>query len=149
MDTSRVCYHWAMTATPTPFFFSFGHPTAYRIPGSGIRSEPQSWPMPPLWQRKILNLLCQARDQTCVPALPRCCQSHCTTVGTPQLLLLFYLVSQTKYLSPLDNETSNSVDFLFKISYSSLLLLSHCLCLNSLYHLSSGLLILVSLASIF
>ena len=31
----------------------------------------------------IINPLCQAGAQTCVPVLQRCCQSHCATVGTP------------------------------------------------------------------
>ena len=35
----------------------------------------------------VLNPLCQVRDQTCVLALQRCCQSCCTTVGTPGVLL--------------------------------------------------------------
>ena len=29
------------------------------------------------------KLLCQARDQTCILARQRWCQSHCTTAGTP------------------------------------------------------------------
>ena len=44
---------------------------AYRVPGPRIRSEPQLWPVPQLWQRGTLNQLCQARDRTCVPALQR------------------------------------------------------------------------------
>ena len=40
------------------FFFFFGQPSAYGIPGPGIRSEPQ------LWQCQILNPLCQEGDQT-------------------------------------------------------------------------------------
>lgn len=52
----------------------------------------------------------------------------------------FYLVTQTN-TSPLDNGTSNGIDFLSELSNSSSPLLSHCLCLNlTLYHLSSGLL---------
>lgn len=31
----------------------------------------------------MLNLLCRARDGTCVPELPTCDQSHCATLGTP------------------------------------------------------------------
>ena len=37
-------------------------------------------------QSQILNLLCQAGNQTCVPALPRCCRSHCASVGTPKCI---------------------------------------------------------------
>ena len=42
------------------FLFSFfGCPVAYGVPGPGIRSEPQSWPKPQLWQHWILNPLCR------------------------------------------------------------------------------------------
>ena len=51
------------------FFFFFGHLVAYEVP------------LPQLQQRWILNPLCQ--DQTCIPALQRCCQSCCAAVGTP------------------------------------------------------------------
>ena len=69
-----------------PFFlFIFGHPSAYGVPGSGVRSEPQVQPKQQLWQRQILNPLCWAGDQTCIPALPRHRQSHCTTGGTPRI----------------------------------------------------------------
>ena len=44
--------------------------------GQGSRSEPK------LWQHQILNPLCQAWDQTCVPVLQRHCQSHWATAGT-------------------------------------------------------------------
>ena len=37
-----------------------------------------------LWQHWILNPLYQARDGTCVPMLPRHCQSHCSIAGTPR-----------------------------------------------------------------
>ena len=51
---------------------------------------------PQLWQHWILSSLCWARNQTCVPLLPRCGQSHCATVGTLgcsflMLLYEFYL----------------------------------------------------------
>ena len=51
----------------------FWLPSAYVVPGPVIRSEPQLWPQ--LQQCRILNPLCKARDWTCVPALPRHCQS--------------------------------------------------------------------------
>ena len=35
-------------------FFFFGHPVAYGFPRSGIKSEPQLWPMMQLWQQQIL-----------------------------------------------------------------------------------------------
>ena len=53
------------------FFFFFGCPAADGSSWARIRSELQ------LQQYQILNLLCQARDWICVPALQRHCQSHC------------------------------------------------------------------------
>ena len=50
------------------FFVCFGHPTAYGVPGPGIRSEPQLQCTLKLWQCQILNPLCQARDQTLHPS---------------------------------------------------------------------------------
>ena len=68
------------------FFFSFfSCPAAYGVPRPGIRSKPRSGPKSQLWQCWILNPLCQAGDLTCVPLLPRCCQSRCVTAGTPPL----------------------------------------------------------------
>ena len=56
------------------FLFSiFGCPAACRVPGSGIRSEPQSRPKPKLRQCRILNPLCGARDGKMHPRLPRHC----------------------------------------------------------------------------
>ena len=67
------------------FFLSFlGLPTAYGILGLRIRCEPQSKPMPQLWQHYIPNPLCWARGQTFIPVLQRRCRSHCITVGTPE-----------------------------------------------------------------
>ena len=59
-------------------FLSF-RPTAYGVPGPGIRSKPQLQPVLQLWEHRILNPLGWARDQTCIPVLPRHCQSHCAT----------------------------------------------------------------------
>ena len=56
-------------------FFIFGHPEAHGVPGTGIRSKQQLRPKPQLWRRQILNPLCWAGDQTCVPVLPR---HHCS-----------------------------------------------------------------------
>ena len=61
------------------FFSFFGCPMAYGVSRPGIRFELQLWQ---LWQRWILNPLCQVRDRTCVPVLPRH-KSCCATVGTP------------------------------------------------------------------
>jgi len=41
------------------------HPQLMEVPGPGIESEPQ------LQQHRILNLLCQAGDQTCASAVTR------------------------------------------------------------------------------
>ena len=65
------------------FFFFFGCPATYGVPSPGIRSEPQLRLTPQLWQCQTLNPLCWVGDQTCIPVLQRCCQSHCTTLGTP------------------------------------------------------------------
>ena len=51
--------------------FYFGRPTAYGLPGPGIRSDLLSQPKPEVWQRQIPIQVCQARDQACIPALPR------------------------------------------------------------------------------
>ena len=59
----------------------FGLPMAYGIPGSGIRFE--LWPKLQRQECWILHPLCKAGGWTCVPVLPRCHQSRCTTVGTP------------------------------------------------------------------
>ena len=68
------------------FFFLFGHPAAYGVPRPGIRSELQLQPKPQLWQHRILNPLYWARDRTCLPALPKHCQSHWATEGTLRVL---------------------------------------------------------------
>ena len=69
------------------FFFFFGHPMVYGVPGPGIRSEPQLWPKPQVWQCQILNPLCRARDRTCTPLFPRHLWSRCAMVGTPHFLM--------------------------------------------------------------
>ena len=69
-------------------------PTACRSSRSGMepvppqRPEPQLQPTPQLRQHRIFNPLCQARDQTRVLALQRCCCSHRATAGTPSFPLL-------------------------------------------------------------
>ena len=47
-------------------FFFFGHPMAYEIPGTGIRSEPQLQPMQWILQRWIH---CTGWGSTCFLAL--------------------------------------------------------------------------------
>ena len=77
------------------FCFSiFGHPVACGISGPGFRSKPQSLPKPQLQQCQIFNPLGQARDWTCVPVLPRCCQFCCAIAGTPQLHFSLWITIQ-------------------------------------------------------
>uniref|UniRef100_A0A8C3X037 Cation channel sperm-associated auxiliary subunit delta n=1 Tax=Catagonus wagneri TaxID=51154 RepID=A0A8C3X037_9CETA len=49
------------------FFFCFGHPTAYGVPGPGIRSKPQEQPVQQWQQCQILKPLCPVRGAACVP----------------------------------------------------------------------------------
>ena len=81
------------------YLFIFGHPVAYEVPRPGIRSEAQLWPKLQLWQRRILNSLCQARDRTCIPALPKCHRSHCTTAGTVFVLFCFVICRNCCFIS--------------------------------------------------
>ena len=69
-------------------FFLSGRPIAYVVPGLRIRSEPQLWPTPQLWQSWIFNPLCWAGNQTCIPARQRCLQAHGATGGTPKNIFL-------------------------------------------------------------
>ena len=57
----------------------------------------QLQPKPQAQQWRILHPLCWVRDRTCVPALPRCCQSCCVTVGTPTVPI-FVVVNTLIYL---------------------------------------------------
>ena len=68
-------------APPSTFFSLFGCPAASGVPRPGIRSELRLRPKPQRQERQILNALCQARNRTCVPGLPRRHQSCCTTGG--------------------------------------------------------------------
>ena len=65
--------------------FIFGCPMAHGVARSGIRFELQL--QPKLQRCWIPNSLCGAGDGTCVPVLPRCHQSCCTTAGTPGVVL--------------------------------------------------------------
>ena len=65
-------------------------PTVYEVPRSGIISKPQLQHKLQLWQRWILNPLCQARDQTCVLALQIHSRSLHATAGT--LGFIFFIV---------------------------------------------------------
>ena len=72
-------------------FFCFGRPAARGV-SSLVRDHiPNAVPTKlQLHQHQILNPLCPAGDQTCVPVLPRCHQSHCTSTGTPRISFLFF-----------------------------------------------------------
>ena len=62
--------------------FVFGCPEAELL-GRGSDPIQQPWTKPQLWQRQILNPLCQAGDRTCIPVLLRCCWFCCATAGAP------------------------------------------------------------------
>ena len=66
-------------------YFSF-----FDRPRSIWSSQPWLRPKPRLQQCRILNPLCQAGDQTCVPVLPRRHGSPCATVRTPRHTLREY-----------------------------------------------------------
>ena len=51
------------------FFFSFGRPTADRVPGPGIRSKPQLGPMQ--YQAWESNLHASAAEKASIPAVPQ------------------------------------------------------------------------------
>ena len=53
-----------------------------------------------LRQHQILNPLCWAGDWNWVPVLPRCCQSHCVTAGTPSTASHFMLLVCIVYYPP-------------------------------------------------
>ena len=53
------------------FLFLFGCPLGYGVLMPVIRSQVQLLPKPQLRQHQLLNLHCWARDQTCVPLLPK------------------------------------------------------------------------------
>ena len=62
-------------------FFLFGCPEAHRVPGPGVRSEPQLWLS--CGNTRSLAPLHQAMDRTCVPVLLSHRRSHCAPAGTP------------------------------------------------------------------
>ena len=76
-----VLFHGSMCFFVFCFCFCF----CFGVGFPSQRSDSsRSWqPMLQAWQHRILNPLCWARDQTCVPALWRHCWSHCSLVGTP------------------------------------------------------------------
>ena len=67
----------------------------------GIKSKPHLQHKPQLQQCQLPNPLCQARDQTCIPVIPRCWWSHCFTMGTPVewLLSVFMTILSVLFLS--------------------------------------------------
>ena len=76
-------WEFAFSQKGGPFFFFLFLATL----GPRSRSKSQLRPMPQLCQCQILNPLCWARDQTCIPVLQSCHQSHCPTVRTPAVIL--------------------------------------------------------------
>ena len=85
---SRPCSSPALSPSPIQIFcFFFGCPGARGVSGPTIRSKLQLQPKPQRWQCQILNPPFQAGDQTCIPALPKCHQSCCATVGPPPIQL--------------------------------------------------------------
>ena len=63
------------------FFPIFGFPKAFGVPRPGIRSNLRC----SCGNTRSFNPLCQARDRTCILALQRHHQYHCTTLGTLHL----------------------------------------------------------------
>lgn len=86
------------------------------VPRPGIRCEPHLWPVPQLLQPWIPKQLCQASDQTCIPALQRCRRSHCTTGAAPR----FILITLTSLLRKATYHFSNDPRFLFSHRESTL-----------------------------
>ena len=60
---------------------------------SGVRSELQLQPKLHLWPCWILNPLCQAGDQTFIPAQQRCHWSPCAAAGTSLVIFFEFLLS--------------------------------------------------------
>ena len=69
--------------------FPLPHPAAY---GQGSNPSCSCYLKCSCGNARSFNLLCQARDQTCMLALQRCHPSHCTTVRIPGERIVFYLV---------------------------------------------------------
>ena len=67
------------------FIFFAGRPVAYGVPGPGVRSQQPLQPTHQLWQHRILNPLCPARDPTCDAALQRCRRSPLYPSGNSQI----------------------------------------------------------------
>ena len=89
-------------------FFFFFATTQHMESRREIRSEPQLQHLPKLHQCQIFNLLCQARDQICISALPRR-QSRSATAGAP--IPFFLTVFTASYfmdiISSLSEDTNN------------------------------------------
>ena len=73
--------------SPSPASFSFSSlASPWHIEFLDHRSYlSQLWSKPQLWQCQILNPLCKAGIQTCVPTLQRCRWSCCAKLGIPQI----------------------------------------------------------------
>ena len=74
--THFICFLMCLFFSPI-----FGFPKAFGVPRPGIRSNLRC----SCGTTRSFNPLCQARDQTCILALQRHHQYHCTTLGTLHL----------------------------------------------------------------
>ena len=66
-------------------------PGVHGVPKPGVRSEPQSQPKWWLRLNRSLTHCVRLGIPTCVPTLPKHCQSCCATAGTPRFLLLIQI----------------------------------------------------------
>ena len=75
MDTSQIRSAGQQRELPSIYLFIFSffsaHSVACWVPGPGIKSNPELWPILQMWQCWILNPLCQAGDWTHCPC---CCR---------------------------------------------------------------------------
>ena len=72
------------------YFHFWPHPRHTEFSDQGSDLALSCNPSPQLQQCPILNLLCRARNRTCILVLPRCYRFHFTTVGTPHLSFFFF-----------------------------------------------------------
>ena len=93
----QVSLHFRMFYFYFLFFPFLPAPWHMEFPGQGsFSSSLQLWPLRSCSNTRF-NPLCQAGDQTCVPALQRCHQSHCATMGTPHLMMFCVCCFQEKH----------------------------------------------------
>ena len=70
-------------------FFFFGLPTVCGVPGPGIKSEPELWPMLHLWQHWVFNPLFLLGSKTASLLLQKLHWSHFTTDGVPAIVVVY------------------------------------------------------------